>query len=719
MTFYKFLGISKFSDGRRKAYKERDWDKVIQYGEMELKQDPGNIKALNDLSYAYYNKQDYDRALSLCEKIYELSPQEDLAVQVQKIGARYMRHHEVLGEIYYLRGRDDDALKIFERLKTLGLLFSKKYSLSAEIHIRRKDYCAAAKEYLNMAVNCPRHFNEATSGLLDLVDTDPLNDASYKALFEIYTASNQLQGIISSYEALCRSGKAKDRFLFTLIYMYHLSNENDKALTLLRKEVEQRPDDPHLQVFLCKLLQALMEFSQAEACLKKAISLDSQNRDRYSQLYQALVDDRKVAEQKLKAAVSDHLRHKRCSEAIKTCEQLLQINAKSKAYQIALSSIIDKSITIKLEEGKIEAAVMLIDRLATLEEVNPDIPKKVETLREQLSDRRIKVYEGMISGGKIKGDELNRVRFELSGIYIDKDRDTDRAVSLLEEVIKSGGQYENDSRYRIAIHLLKARDLDSAEMHVQKFAALQCSDERVKSQMYELGVVCEKVGLKHQARTLFKKILAKDKAFKDVAQHLEILKSPDGGREIPAAIMVLDICESSRMMDLYGDKATYRLKNALEGIAFPIFKDCKSDFSKSTGDGFLVTFPNSKNAVDASIRILKNVMRYNSKIADGPEIHLRFGIHFGALRVRPDGDRHGTNVNIPFRVEGLKEKDLIEVEGRISQKNFPVRDRILITEAVKYDISKDERYNIRYVGLFELRNITGMHKIYAVLAEDK
>ncbi|MEE9421246.1 MAG: hypothetical protein V3W43_17350, partial [Desulfatiglandaceae bacterium] len=149
--------MSKFSDGRKKAYKERDWDKVIQYGEMEVKQDPGNIKALNDLSYAYHNKQAYDRALSLCERIYGLSPQRDLALQAQRLGTRYMRHHEVLGEIYHLRGRDDDALKIFERLKVLGPLFSKKYSLSAKIYMRRKDYDAAAKEYLDMAVNCPRH----------------------------------------------------------------------------------------------------------------------------------------------------------------------------------------------------------------------------------------------------------------------------------------------------------------------------------------------------------------------------------------------------------------------------------------------------------------------------------------------------------------------------------------------------------------------------------
>ena len=45
------------------------------------------------------------------------------------------------------------------------------------------DYDAAAKEYLNMALNCPRRFNEAATGLLDLVDVDPLNDSVYSALF--------------------------------------------------------------------------------------------------------------------------------------------------------------------------------------------------------------------------------------------------------------------------------------------------------------------------------------------------------------------------------------------------------------------------------------------------------------------------------------------------------------------------------------------------------
>jgi len=323
----------------------------------------------------------------------------------------------------------------------------------------------------------------------------------------------------------------------------------------------------------------------------------------------------------------------------------------------------------------------------------------------------------MITRKEITGEELNRIRCELAEIYLDQKREPDRALALLEEVVQSGGSYESRARYGLAIHLIKARKLETAERHVQKFAAGPCSDEKITSQMYDLGVVCEEVGLKHQARTLFTKILAKDRTYKDATQRMERLKQRSGGTEIPEAILVVDLCESSRIMSVYGDESTYQIKNDLEEIMFPVFRDCESSFIKSTGDGFLVTFPHSRQAVDAAVRILDSAIKYNERVAEGPEIHLRFGTHFGAVRVRPDRDRHGTNVNVPFRVEGLKAKDLIEVEGGISRENFPVRDRILITEAVSHEISGEGGFKIRYIGLFELRNITGIYKIYEIMTD--
>ncbi|MBS1258233.1 MAG: hypothetical protein MAG551_01286 [Candidatus Scalindua arabica] len=309
---------------------------------------------------------------------------------------------------------------------------------------------------------------------------------------------------------------------------------------------------------------------------------------------------------------------------------------------------------------------------------------------------------------------MNRVRYELANIYLTEIKDDDRGIKLLQDVTEAGGEYESDSHYLIARHLLEIKDIDTAEKHVQKYSTVPCTDDRVRSRMYDLGNTCAEAGLKHQARGLFNKISASDSNFKDIKNRINTLTQSSGtGREIPEAVMVVDICESSRMMDLYGDGATYLIKNALEGIMFPIFKDKKSSFTKGIGDGFLVCFHNSKSALDAASQILESVHTYNSNVKDGPEIHLRFGLHFG--EVRPDGDRHGTNVNIPFRVEGLKEDDLVVVKDGISREEFTSIDRIFITEALYNDVLKKGNYNICYLGLFELRNITGMHKIYQVM----
>lgn len=709
--------MSKFSNLLRKAYRERDWDKTIKYGEQALKQDPKDIKVLNDLACAYFNKGDYERSLAICETIYEIAPPDNLTLQAKELGVRYMRHHEILGEIYYLKGRDQDSLRTFERLKVLGNVFSKKYSLSAKIHIKHDNFEGALKEYRDMAINCPRHLNEATNGLLDLVEKDPLNDACYETLFRIYSESKQLPSIIAGYEALRSTGKGKEKFLFTLINMYQFSGESDKGLTVIQEELRRRPDNPNLYIYLGKAYQARADFTQAKVCIEKAISLDPENAKKYHQVYEGMVQSIQTTEQKLKKAVGRHFKAKRYPEAIATCEQLLKIRPGHKQYRRALYNVIEKSIDIYLDEGKANEAVSLIDRLEDFIDIVPDIPKRIVTLKQRLSNSRIQVYENMITSKEITGEELNRIRCELADIYMDQKREDGRAQALLEEVVQSGGSYENHARYSLAMHMLKEKKLETAEMHVQKFSAGPCSDEKTTSQMYDLGITCEEVGLKHQARTLFTKILAKDRGYKDVAQRMETLKRRSGGTEIAEAILVVDLCESSRTMSVYGDEATYQIKNALEGFMFPIFRDCESSFIKSTGDGFLVTFPHSRQAVDAAMRILDSAKKYNERVVEGLEVHLRFGTHFGAVRVRPDRDRHGTNVNVPFRVEGLKAKDLIEVEGGISRENFPARDRILITEAVSHEISGEGGFKIRYIGLFELRNITGIHKIYQIMID--
>ncbi len=708
--------MSKLKENRKKAFMENDWDMVIKYGEMEFKQNPQSVKILNDLSYAYFNKKDYDRALDCCNKIQEIITTDDLEELADKYGVRYMRYNEVLGEIYYIQGKDKDALEIFDRLKVLGPYFSKKYSLTAKILIRQKDYKGAVKEYADMRTNCPRHYKVATNGLLDLVDTDPLNEEVYTALFDSFNVAKDVQSIILNYDALRKKGKASEKFLYILIHLYCCSGKYEEAMKVAQEEIVKQPDNPYLHVFLGRIYQKLMEYPKAISCIKEAMRLDKHHAERYRASFDELIKNLSTYEKKLIGLINIHIKNRQCMDAIHSSEKLLEITPEKKSYQTAFIKVIEKSISIFLAEGNIEEAVMLIDRLETLTGKYPHVPVQIEAIKKQVSDKRVAVYENMISGEKLTGDQLNRVRYELANIYLTEVKDNDRGIALLRDVTEAGGQYESDAHYLIAQYSLKTKDLEIAEIHVQKYSAFSCTDDRAKSRMYDLGDACEKAGLKHQARGLFSKVAASDSNFKDVNDRINALKKSSASRrEIPEAVMVVDICESSKIMDLYGDGATYLIKNALESIMFPIFKNNKSSFTKSTGDGFLVCFPNPKSALDSAIQILESVSTYNSNVEDGPEIHLRFGVHFGEVRVMTDGDRHGTNINIPFRVEGLKGDDLVVVKDGIAREDFTLIDRIFITEALYNAVLKTGNFNIRYLGLFELRNITGMHKIYQVM----
>ncbi len=708
--------MSKLIEIRKKALMDIDWDMVIKYGEMEIEQKPQSVKILNDLSFAYFKKQDYDQALICCDKIHEVNPTKDLKALSEKYGVHYMRYNEVLGEIYYLQGRDEDALEVFDRLKVLGHYFSKKYSLTARILIRQKNYKGAAKEYADMLAHCPRHYKVATNGLLDLVDVDPLNEEVYTALFNAFNEARDVQNIILNYDALRKKGKASEKYLYILIHLYCCSGKYEEAMKIAQEEINKQPGNPHLHVFMSRIYQHLMEYPKAINCIKEAIRLDKQHEGRYRPFFEVLIKNLGTYEKKLIGSMNTHIRNRKCLDAIHSSEKLLEITPEKKSYQTALIKVIEKSISIFLADGNIEEAVMLIDRLETLTEKYAHVPVQIEAIKRQVSDKRVTVYENMISGEKLDGDQLNRVRYELANIYLTEVKDNDRGIALLLDVAEAGGQYKSDSHYLIAQHFLKIKDLETAEKHVQEYSKVSCTDDRIKSKMYDLGDACEKTGLKHQARGLFSKVFASDTYFKDIKERINTLKKSSGNRrEIPEAVMVADICESSRMMDLYGDGATYIIKNALEDIMFPIFKENKSSFAKSTGDGFLVCFSNSKSALDAATQVLERVNTYNSNVVDGPQIHLRFAIHFGEVRVMPDEDRHGTNINIPFRVEGLKVDGLVVVKDGISREEFTLIDRIFITEAFYNSVVKTGNYNIRYLGLFELRNITGMHKIFQVM----
>lgn len=182
--------------------------------------------------------------------------------------------------------------------------------------------------------------------------------------------------------------------------------------------------------------------------------------------------------------------------------------------------------------------------------------------------------------------------------------------------------------------------------------------------------------------------------------------------ENDVALMVLDLCGSTGQ-SANDEQIAYHLKQRLNLITKPILYKAPVLFYKNTGDGFLATFARSTQAVNASIKILKELKKRNRR-TNNPPINVRIGLHQGRTYIIDPAteDIHGVDINITFRIEGLKNTAFGHSSKKIEEKN-----RILASEDFYLDYKKRSRRKIeifQYYGSAKLKGIKDRKEIYRI-----
>lgn len=198
----------------------------------------------------------------------------------------------------------------------------------------------------------------------------------------------------------------------------------------------------------------------------------------------------------------------------------------------------------------------------------------------------------------------------------------------------------------------------------------------------------------------------------DASASTFIRNSMAPGMTLTETIVVIDLCNSTDIISRYGNTFSLNLMKKLSGIIEPIARRERCQFTKGTGDGFLLTFPQAQNAIRFSTDVLKTMQEVNEQSEENQRINLRFAINIGETKVDEKGDRIGVAVNMAFRVEGLKPEAAIAVEGSMPPGQVPLENRILITENLQREAAKNNDLAPRFVGLFELKGIPGLHRIF-------
>lgn len=175
-------------------------------------------------------------------------------------------------------------------------------------------------------------------------------------------------------------------------------------------------------------------------------------------------------------------------------------------------------------------------------------------------------------------------------------------------------------------------------------------------------------------------------------------------------IMVLDLCDSSQIAST-DDAMALHLKNKLESITLPAIKNFNYNFYKNTGDGFLACFHNAKDALNAVKQIFCDIDQRNKRTKNLP-IRIRVALHKGkTYRIQNiANDIHGSDVNIAFRIDSLKNSDFINQDFEIQEKDRILCSRSFYDEA--WIFKKD--FCITKVGHAQLKGIEGQHEIFII-----
>ena len=164
-----------------------------------------------------------------------------------------------------------------------------------------------------------------------------------------------------------------------------------------------------------------------------------------------------------------------------------------------------------------------------------------------------------------------------------------------------------------------------------------------------------------------------------------------------AAILATDVAGYSRLMGADEEGTLAALKAMRKSLIDPKIAKYRGRIVKTTGDGALVEFASTVDAVRCAVDIQRAMPDRNAEVPSDKKIELRIGINVGDIMVDGD-DIFGDGVNVAARLESISEPGGICISDVVHQQ---VSGRV---EAMFADLGEQNLKNIaRPVRTFALK----------------
>jgi len=157
-----------------------------------------------------------------------------------------------------------------------------------------------------------------------------------------------------------------------------------------------------------------------------------------------------------------------------------------------------------------------------------------------------------------------------------------------------------------------------------------------------------------------------------------------------AAIVFTDIVGFTDLSSK-DEEGAYKLVVKQREILKPIVEKHEGEWLKEEGDGLLLSFPSSKEAVNCSIQIQTAVKNID-------DLNLRIGIHQGDIIIE-NKDVFGDDVNIASRIEP-----------------FAVAGGIAVSQKIQQDLSSNPEFKFKFIDTPKLKGVQQEVSIYCIIS---
>jgi adenylate cyclase len=138
-------------------------------------------------------------------------------------------------------------------------------------------------------------------------------------------------------------------------------------------------------------------------------------------------------------------------------------------------------------------------------------------------------------------------------------------------------------------------------------------------------------------------------------------------------LLVVDVVESVRIMEVYEDAAVRRWQALVSRVASDVLPAHSGRLVKSIGDGLMLEFKAPRQAVHAAIAIQQLSFAASAGVPPEERLHLRAGVHTASY-VKDDLDIYGADVNLAVRLTTLAGPGETIVSAPVRDQLTPVLD---------------------------------------------